>query len=57
MRKRLTILLAASIGAVAAAGNEATAAEEPKLILAITICAATFRSGMRNGSAPAAFAT
>ena len=37
MRKQLTILLAASVGAVAAASTEATAAKEPKLILAITI--------------------
>ena len=37
MKRRLTIGLAASIGAVAVASAEATAAEEPKLILAITI--------------------
>ncbi|HEX2479913.1 MAG TPA: hypothetical protein VHK45_11585 [Geminicoccaceae bacterium] len=37
MKTRLTILLAASLGAGAAASAEATAAEEPKLILALTI--------------------
>ncbi|HEX6114527.1 MAG TPA: alkaline phosphatase family protein [Geminicoccaceae bacterium] len=37
MRKQLTLLVAASIGALGAASFEATAADKPKLILAITV--------------------